>query len=491
MSTHSCVLAPHLMEALAPSEAGKYGRLFPGLPAHEADEAALRALGRLGSRMDLALETGGSESDNPRIPAGFTYLGQIVAHDITADRSLLQHHADLGQLHNFRMPRLDLEMVYAAGPSGSPYLYDLDDPDLFLLGVNDAGEPNDLPRNSQGRALIGDARDDVHLIISQLHLAFLRFHNAVVAYLRAQGMPTDSVFEEARRLVRWHYQWIVINEFLPLTVGDELMGDLLRNGPRYYQPGARPWVPVEFAHAAYRFGHSQIRPLHRINDRVEGRVFPDFAGIRPVPAARVVDWRYLFAIDPARPPQPSKRIDTNLAHPLIDLPEAVVGATETPEDHSLAWRDLQRARALEIPSGEELARFMGVTPLSVDECGLCAAGWLGETPLWYYLLKEAEVRHGGEYLGEVGGRIVAEVLLGLIDADPTSYRHAAFDWQPTLPSRQAGTFAMADLLTLAGAPSTRIRPRPSPWRSASAASLIPRCSLDDRLLEVIEEGVSI
>jgi len=450
MSSHSCVLAPHLKEALASTEDGKYGRLFPGLPPHDVDEAALLALGRLGSRMDLALESSGSEYDNPRVPAGFTYLGQFIAHDVTADRSLLQHHASLGELINVRAPRLDLEMVYAAGPSGSPYQYDLDDPDLFLLGVNDAGEPNDLPRNSQGRALIGDPRDDVHLIISQLHLAFLKFHNAVAALLREQGTPPNSVFEEARRLVRWHYQWIVIDEFLPLTVGDALMDDLLRNGPRYYQPGQRPWIPVEFADGAYRFGHSQIRPRHRINEQVEGRVFPDFAGIRPVPADRVVDWRYLLAIDSDLPPQPSKRIDTNLAHPLIDLPEAIVGLTEIPEHHSLACRDLLRARALDIPSGEELARFMGATPLSVEECGLCADGWRGETPLWYYVLKEAEVRNGGEYLGEVGGRIVAEVLLGLIDADPTSYRRAVTNWQPTLPSRQAGTFTMADLLTFAG-----------------------------------------
>ena len=452
MSTHSCVLAPHLKAALSSGEDGKYSRLFPGLPPHQPDEAALLALGRLGAAMDLGieLESTGSDHDNPRIPAGFTYLGQFIAHDITADRSLLQHHANLGELHNFRTPRLDLEMVYAAGPSGTPYLYDLNDPDRFLLGCNDAGRPDDLPRNSQGRALIGDARDDIHLLISQLHLAFLKFHNAVVAHLRSEGVPADDVFGEARRLVRWHYQWIVVHEFLPLTAGDELMADLLANGPRFYRPGDRSSLPVEFADAAYRYGHSQIRPLHRINDRIEGSVFPDFAGIRPVPAERVVDWCYLFAVDPARPPQPSKRIDTQLAHPLIDLPEAVVGVTELPEHHSLACRDLQRARALDLPSGEEVARFMGVQPLSVEECGLCAGGWIGETPLWYYVLKEAEVRAGGEHLGEVGGRIVAEVLLGLIDGDPQSYRRGAPDWRPTLPAHEPGTFTMADLLGFAG-----------------------------------------
>ena len=296
MTTQSCVFAPHLKDALSTMDDGKYGRLFPGLTPHQADETALMALGRVGSAMDLdlSLEYSSRDHDNPRIPSGFTYIGQFIAHDITADRSLLQMHANIEELRNFRTPTLDLELVYAAGPAGSPYLFDLDDPDCFLLGLNDAGEPNDLPRNHQGRALIGDPRNDVHLIVSQLHVAFLKFHNAVVAHLRQAGFPAESVFDEARRLTRWHYQWIVINGFLPLTVGDELMRDLLANGPRFYTLQQRPNLPVEFADAAYRFGHSQIRPTQRINDRVEGSVFPDFAGIRPVPAERVVDWRYLL-----------------------------------------------------------------------------------------------------------------------------------------------------------------------------------------------------
>src|SRR5215469_4910316 len=236
MSTHSCVIAPHLKDALATGEDGKYGRMFPDLPCPEINEAILLALGKSGSVMDAASRAGGSDAatDNPRIPAGFTFLGQFVAHDITADRSLLLHHARLNELRNFRTPRLDLESLYGAGPTGSPYLYDIDDMDKFLLGVNDRDEMKDLPRNRQGRALLGDARDDVHLIISQLHLAFLKFHNAIVDYLRNKGVQKANVFGEAQRLVRWHYQWIVVNEFLPLTAGEELMGDILTNGSKFY-----------------------------------------------------------------------------------------------------------------------------------------------------------------------------------------------------------------------------------------------------------------
>ena len=217
MSTHSCVIAPHLKDSLSTADAGKYGRMFALLPALETDEEYLLALGRAGSIMDVDSTQGGTEgnSDNPRIAAGFPIFGQFIAHDITADRSLLLHHARLQELRNFRTPRLDLDCLYGAGPTGDPHLYDIDDLDKFLLGVNDVGNMDDLPRNRQGRALVGDPRNDVHLIISQLHLAFLKFHNHVVDWLREQGVPSSEVFNEARRLVRWHYQWIVVHEFLP------------------------------------------------------------------------------------------------------------------------------------------------------------------------------------------------------------------------------------------------------------------------------------
>ena len=454
MSTHSCVIAPHLKGPLSRVEEGKYGRMFPDLPGLATDEEYLLALGRSGSMMDVLSrqDDQDAKADNPRIPAAFPFLGQFIAHDITADRSLLQHHARLNELRNFRTPRLDLECLYASGPGGDPYLYDLDDLDKFLLGINDIGNLDDLPRNRQGRALVGDPRNDVHLIISQLHLAFLKFHNRVVDYLRDQGAPAAGAFKEAQRLVRWHYQWIVVHEFLPLTVGETLVDDLLANGPQFYAYEDSPFIPVEFADAAYRFGHSQVRTLYTLNaGGAKGGIFPECAGTCPVPHDRVIDWRYFFRVDDNFLPQPSKKIDTSLAHSLIDLPQSVVGETEIPEQHSLAYRDLERGLALDLPSGEAVSRAMDVEPLTEDEVGLAKTGYHGETPLFYYILKEAEVRTGGERLGDVGGRIVAEVLLGLIDGDPTSYRNAESEWRPTLPGDQQGHFSMADLLRFARA----------------------------------------
>lgn len=448
VAPHSCVLHPAIKTALS-TGGGKYGRMFPHLPVQAADETELLALGRAGAPMDLAADVDDPAADNPRIPAGWPIYGQFIAHDITADRSLLQHHASVHQIVNFRTPRLDLETLYAAGPTGNPYLYDVRDPDKLLLGENDAGRPDDLPRNRQGIALIGDPRDDVHLPISQLHLAYLKFHNATVDWLRGEGVAPADVFLEAQRLVRWHHQWIALHEYLDLSVGEELAEEVRREGPRHFRVAERAFIPVEFSDAAYRFGHAQVRARYRLNDTAAGMLFPDCMGMCPVPAARAIDWRAFFALDPSHPPQASKRIDTRLAHPLIELPDQIVGATDIPEQRSLAVRDLLRGRALGLPSGEAVAQVLGVAPLTPEELGLAEDAAEHGTPLWYYILREAKVRHGGERLGPVGGRIVAEVLVGLVDTDPTSYRAATEGWRPMLPGARAGDFTMADLLRFA------------------------------------------
>jgi hypothetical protein len=448
MSRHSCVISPRLKGELAHVAEGKYGRMFPNLAPLKIDERILRDLGRAGSSMDLP--AGAFEdplSDNARIPAGFPFLGQFIAHDITRDPSLLHHHATLKELRNFRTPRVDLEAVYGAGALATPYFYDLHDPDKFLIGVNDAGRLDDLPRNAQGQALIADSRNDVHLIISQLHLAFLKFHNRIVDLLHEKGLHGDAALEEARRLATWHYQWIIVHEFLPLSVGEEMVQRILHDGHLIYAFKGQPFIPVEFADAAYRFGHPQIRGTYQLNDRAGGlAIFPDLAGTRPVPAAHVVDWARFFVIPGRRLPQASKRINARLAHALISLPESVVGETERPEEHSLAYRDLERGVSCDLPSGEAVARAIGLDPLAKDALGLRGLGWEGETPLWYYVLKEAEIQGDGERLGEVGGRIVAEVLLGLFEGDPHSYRNVNPEWRPTLPGTRDGEFTMADLL---------------------------------------------
>lgn len=426
---------------------GRFGRLFPDLPRQRASgDALLRygaADGPLESRSVVREVT---EEDNPRIPAGWPFFGQFVAHDITHDRSPLQDTEDVTTLQNFRKPWLDLECVYGAGPVGQPYLYDVHDPDKLLIGSGLAAD--DLPRNQQGLALVGDARNDTHLFISQLHLAFLHFHNRVVDRIREAGTNTDQVFERAARTVRWHYQWIVLHEFLPLCVGDDLVSELLESGPRLCRFEGHPYIPVEFSDGAYRFGHAQIRAAYNVNASLRNvPIFPTLVGICPVTPERKVDWKLFFDIDSSIRPQFSRRIGPRLVPALMRLPESLVGHTLRAEFSSLAARDLYRGHSVALPSGEEIAQALGLNPCTATDLKTSDANW-SETPLWLYVLAEAEVQRRGEYLGEVGGRIVAEVIFELLRHDPTSFMTDP-SWRPEL-SQSNGHFGIADLLNYAG-----------------------------------------
>jgi hypothetical protein len=151
----------------APASSGGYRRLFPDLDPLECEDDALHALGRPGGACDAAaaaveVRADGTGPPDPdaRGAAGWPVFGQFVAHDITADRSPLTHHAELAEIRNARSPRVNLEVVYGDGPAGMPFLSDRDDPAKLLVGRNDAGRPADLPRNPQGVALLGGPRHD-------------------------------------------------------------------------------------------------------------------------------------------------------------------------------------------------------------------------------------------------------------------------------------------------------------------------------------------
>jgi hypothetical protein len=410
----------------APLGPTAYGRMFPELPPFEADEQFLHALGRAGGVCDC-----GDIEDTPdslgESAAGWPIFGQFVAHDITADRSILLSHANTAELRNARSPLLNLECLYGDGPTGHPFLYQRADPAKFLLGLDGA----DLQRNADGIAIIGDPRNDSHMLMSQLHLAMLKAHNALVDDVRLAGTATGREFDEASRQLRWHYQWIVLNEFLPTLVGQTLADQVLREGPRWLRPGRSAFIPLEFADAAYRYGHSQIRHRYRLNSQTDPvPLFPDLLGFRAVAREHAVDWKLFFDAPGTPPAQRSKKMDGKLVRALIELPVAVTGECEIEDYHSLAVRDLQRGQGVGLPSGEEVARHIGVAPLTAEQVGIASTGWKGETPLWYYVLREADACTGGHRLGPVGGRIVAEVLVGLIDADATSFRKNSEEWRP-------------------------------------------------------------
>jgi hypothetical protein len=432
-------LAPERVDA--PIYGGRYRRMFEELPTLDVDEQALHALGRPGGPCDVGVDF--ADDEDATAAAVWPLFGQFIAHDITADRSPLGHRADPSQVRNFRTPKANLEGLYGAGPVGSPYLYAKDDPAKLLLGASGT----DVPRNEEGIALLGDPRNDVHLFMSQLQVAFIRLHNRLVDRLREDGVGEGELFEEARRSATWHYQHVILREFLPGLIGAELAAELLEAGPQLYGRYDQGYIPFEFADAAYRYGHSQIRQRYQVN-RSFGPcpVFPDLMGFGPVAAEHVVDWSLQIDVPGASRAQRAKKIDGRLPASLISLPTQISGEQQGSDYASLANRDLQRGQAVGLPSGEAVARALGLTPLASEQVGLAEHGWTEETPLWLYVLKEAETIHAGDQLGPVGGRIVGEVLVGIIDADPESFRAVDRGWQPTLPAHLAGGFGLADIL---------------------------------------------
>ncbi len=474
-------------------DSGRFGRLFAELPAFSSDTPEIREalldIGKPGGIMDakdklaegpVNLITNEALSNknrnNPALTAGFTFLGQFLDHDITFDpTSSLERQADPEHIFNFRTPSLGLDNVYGAGPGASPHLYDQQAGQgiKFLIEETGTAGKHDVPRNGQNVALIGDPRNDENLIISQLQLAFLKFHNAAVDHVKAKIKLThpDQVFAEAQRIVRWHYQWILVHEFLKKTCGAAVVDDILANGRKHYKWHNEPYIPVEFSVAAYRFGHSQIRPSYRANFTGNPGGQPFFAMIfTPTPSnpadpddlsggcrspRRFVDWPTFFDFGDSHV-RPGKKIDTTMSSALFKLPASVVpNAAPKTNPASLAQRNLLRHLTFSLPSGQRVARAMNLPELSKgDLSDLAKYGLDDRTPLWFYILREAQAIEDGERLGPVGARIVAEVFIGLLQGDGGSYLSQDPEWQPTLPTidptRQHDDFLMIDLLRFAG-----------------------------------------
>lgn len=550
---------------------GDYGRMFPDLRRHNPKgrwwEEEIERLEELGRRMT---HDGEGERASSSIPAGYTYLGQFIDHDITFDAgAYLRRRNRTSSRVNVRSPGLELDSLYGHGPEGSPHLYE----DwrsggrygFFRIGSARYSAPSrndrelDLPRHvtlvaassdngkvhavvdersgetalvqpdpslllpygptphyrvvgsgwitdaETGRhvrvhqedlrvdgreALLADPRNDQNIVISQLTLAFLRFHNAVLAkHIEGGDPPGPETFQKARRTVRWHYQWVVVHDFLRRMVGDDLLEECLgrlRRADRHEEPA----LYVEFSAAAFRFGHAMIRSAYELNDRRsrDGKRVPIFSASprtevgdthdlrsgRRLPPRWSIQWDRFLPFEPDRYPllppggdqlRFAARIAPQLAAPLGDLPdmpshEAIRrGGRERPMPN-LAALDLVRGRSYWLPAGQTIAERglgLGSEDRPDDVLGRFQ-GWHRYTPLFLYVLCEAE-QAGGSRLGSVGGQIVAENILSLLLADDDSYWNFDPNWTPHLG--KDGEFTLSDLIHLSGAP---IRESELPFR---------------------------
>jgi hypothetical protein len=477
-------------------EGAKFGRLFPKLPAatYGATPAEEEAhLEKLANAMVSPFDPpkDGPDEEESGIPALYTYFGQFIDHDLTFDPDAsFQKQNDPEARVDFRTPAFDLDNVYGRGPGDQPYMYAADGKSLLLgdpLTLGNA-KARDLQRNAAGRAMIGDPRNDENTIVSQLQGLMLRFHNGMV------HRHPDASFTHIQEMVRHHYQYVVVNDFLPRIVNKAVLDELKTKGAydrarlkffvNFAPPYDTPYMPIEFSVAAYRLGHSMVRPGYRLNDGTLMPIFPlpfevepgfpeGLTGFRRMVSDWGIDWGRFIDIDErsygslhlTKANQPANfkrlqfayRIDTALVDPLGSLPPSVAS-----NPASLALRNLRRGRQFGLPSGQEVAKAMGARALAdkdiligqgvdrpeqalKDIVSVGGQAFAGNCPLWTYILAEAMQYHAKPdptipvlekltvstpQLGPVGGRIVAEVFLGLLFSDPSSYLHKNPGWTP-------------------------------------------------------------
>lgn len=481
--------------AVAAAPAFRFSRLGPR--GVRLPEATLR-------KVALAM-TGGGEVDGT-VPAGYTYLGQFVDHDLTFDNTTVAFGDNVSPaaLLQGRSPTLDLDSVYGFGPLDpvSARFYESDRTRLRVgrttrFGGDRARTGFDLPRvdgsgTAPRKADIPDFRNDENLAVAQTHAAMIRFHNRVVAGLGPATPPADR-FEKARRTVVLHYQWMLRTDYLPRICEGSVVRDVFTHGRKVVDPGAdplsMPTMPVEFSVAAFRLGHSMIREAYDWNAR-----FPDGSGTLDLlftfsgtsgdlggnptlPSNWIADWRRMYRFAQVghgelKPPPGelnlARRIDTRLVDPLARLPIGSFGGQNADAGTiraNLAFRNLVRARMLRLASGQQMASLLrskgvAVTTLTKaqlrDGVGASSArlddltkaqldAFLADTPLWFYVLREAEL-NGGTLTG-VGARLVVETFHRAMEGSTHSIVRSP-GFEPDL-GEKAGRFRMTDLLLVA------------------------------------------
>ena len=425
------------------NDGDRFGRMFGHLPGLYTDPQVLIDLGMAGG----PLQAGARAAKSKTVPVGQVFFGQFIDHDVTLDvASSFEAVNQASAIPNTRTPTLDLDCVYGSGPEASNYLYEANG---AFAGVKLVHGADDLQRNGQDVALIGDFRNDENRIVSQLQLGMVRVHNFFCDELSSPTLSGHDLYVEARKQTTWHYQWSVVNDFLVHMCGDHVIKDILSNGRQFYNPKT-PFIPVEFSVAAYRFGHS-MAPL-KIQIQAGGDRHDLFGGalgaFSPVSGPHeIVDWSEVFLIPGtgSAKVQAAEKCDPKLAAILLDLPFI----SGTPEEKSLATRNLLRGQSFMLPSGEQVAADMGRPEHEIAEVSEAACDLHGGldkgTPLWLYVLLEGatlgrggDPKKKGEGLGPVGGRIVAEVIIGLLECDDRSWLSTNRSWAPAADRQTIG-----------------------------------------------------
>ncbi len=444
----------------AAAEQFHFGRMFPHLEALDVSNETLLLLGKPSPDTQNPAYMEDSQvrgtDNNSANPVGHTYVGQLMTHDISLDdTSILGERNNPSRTPNRATPWLDLDTLYRFDRTRAKR----DGSDFAKLALGNAlGNERDFKRDDNGHAFIADRRNDENNNVAQVAAIFIALHNKFVDDLRANGVRESKLFQRAKALTIAHWQSVLLYDFLPTFVEQSMIDDVLTNGPQVYRNALANagTVPVEFSVAATRFGHSTTRGRYTLNpdfDRVrlfalsEEELDRNLSGGVPIPPERQIEWPRFFDFsdygigggdddDQFSGLQVARKIDRLMARPMLRLPIGGPGLPEfilDPDNTvagiptvSLPAITLLRGKAFGLPSGQDVARSLGVTPLdnaqfdldNPDEIVLPEP--LDEAPLMLYLFEEARIQNDGEKLGDVGGRIVTEVVLSLLKRSPRS-----------------------------------------------------------------------
>ncbi len=444
------ILAPEAERA--PPLPRTLGRLYPANPVFIKNLTHEKLIGFY---EDLTQEMGSDTEENGPASAGMTFLGQFIDHDITLDAtSALGTRIVPSTIPNVRTPTLDLDCVYGAGPEATPFLYGSGDAEGMLV-FGTAENAFDLARTSNGTALIGDPRNDENLLVSQIQGAFIALHNILMTMFANESdaqsdihdcarmgtahddwaqhvHPTQLSFEEVRRFVRMHYQWVVWNEFLPAFVDQSCLDEARINDLFGHDAAV---MPVEFTGAAYRFGHATTQPGYRLHAGADPTSMTTLLGFGRRDTASNIEFAQFFDIDGVGAPK-ARPVGTSIGAPLLSLPFIHdemelhdVGVTlPLSQTQNLPLRNILRDRyTYQLMHGQKIAHDLnhrlGADIPILDVPDVLAHHGIQKTPLWFYCLQEGK-EFGHDKLAGVGGSIVSSVFARLLRLDPTTYWHA-------------------------------------------------------------------
>jgi len=410
-------------------------------------------------------------SRSSTIPAGYTYLAQFIAHDLTFNGFTIPGEKK-SKNQNFRTPALDLDSVYGKNPSTSPYLYDFKE-NCILFKLNKRTFKTTIKRNKRDKydayfeyldlprydevALIPDPRNAEHILLRSLQLLFMIYHNTLTKKIikkKKDNIDPFHLFSEIKKNVIKVYHDIIQHDLLPSLISNKLIKKERKNilkGKGIYQ-NKEISIPISFSFAAFRFGHSMVRPLYNFTEFGTKKNFGDSI-IKPkkkkLLTSPYINFNQFFFSPKNRNSKSnlSELITPWITSELEDFKETKKNRSLNIVGIDLIKRNLISGFMVKLPSGQSTAKQLGIKKKNIysldflDDLAFKIPNipfdyypFSKHSPLWLYILyetyflnekkwkkrkKEEDEGIGSlskhkDKLGPVASMITLKVILGIL-----------------------------------------------------------------------------